>query len=144
MLDRHGLDSFCLPFPGCQYSSGDIQLLTFRVCKSWVGSRNTSGCRVHSSSLSGEAVSEHPLGMEQAGTEVIQGTEVQPLSPSGSQSGCRNRQAGKELGCWKLNSREGVTVPGASPTYFPGGYAEAPGALGLLGCSLCQRLAGTQ
>lgn len=78
---------------------------------------------------------EHPLGMEWAGTEAIQGAEVQPLSPSGSQSGCRNRQAGKELGCWKVNSREGVTATGVSPTYFPGGDAEAPEALGLLGCS---------
>lgn len=48
------------------------------------------------------------------------------LLPLGSQSGIRDRQAGKEIGCQKMHPRQ-------CPTHFPGGEAKIPGESCLLG-----------
>lgn len=105
-----------------------------------MGSKNTSGCGVHSRPLEGEAVPERPPAMEQAGTGSgrtwgvgFGGAEAQPLCPTDSQPGRRDRQAGNELGCWKANSQEGATAPRAITTQCPEDEAEMPEQSACLG-----------
>lgn len=87
---------------------------------------------------------EHPLGMEWVGTEA--NSRCRSAAPVSLRlTVWLQEQTGREgTGMLEGEQQGGSNCNRVSRTYFPGGDAEAPEALGLLGCSLCQRLAWTQ
>lgn len=121
IMDRLDGASFCPLSSRCQSSSGVIQLPTSRANTSWVGSENTLGVQSPQWSWperwfpSTRRVQRRQL----LGEGGSGGAEAQPLPPLGSQSGCRDTQAGKEPGCWKAYLREGAIAPGPTPHSFP-------------------------